>query len=155
ASPNPSATANATTSSEASFRALKSELSIRPLFHQKEPRVKAHVLVAFLGYALWVTLKHLLQRRPAIVPQSSASEADNAQPFSPMKTLALLSTLQSADIVLPTTDGREIRLRRITEPTAEQKSLLHQLQLSLPDRTTLTRLYTPTSRMITSSLSPG
>jgi hypothetical protein len=45
---------------EASFRALKSELSIRPLFHQKEPRVKAHVLVAFLGYAWWVTLKHLL-----------------------------------------------------------------------------------------------
>jgi hypothetical protein len=42
--------------------------------------------------------------------------------------------LQSADIVLPTTDGREIRLRRITEPTAEQKSLLHQLGLSLPDR---------------------
>src|ERR1022692_1985566 len=57
------------TEAEASFRALKSELSIRPLFHQKEPRVKAHVLVAFLGYALWVTLKHLLQRRAAIVPQ--------------------------------------------------------------------------------------
>ena len=56
------------TEAEASFRALKSELSIRPLFHQKEPRVKAHVLVAFLGYALWVTLKHLLQRRPAIGP---------------------------------------------------------------------------------------
>jgi transposase len=122
------------TEAEASFRALKSELSIRPLFHQKEPRVKAHVLVAFLGYALWVTLKHLLQRRSAIVPQSSASEADNAQPFSPMKALALLSTLQSADIVLPTTDGREIRLRRITEPTAEQKSLLHQLGLSPPER---------------------
>ena len=122
------------TEAEASFRALKSELSIRPLFHHKEPRVKAHVLVAFLGYALWVTLKHLLQRRSAIVPQSSASEADNAQPFSPMKALALLSTLQSADIVLPTTDGREIRLRRITEPTAEQKSLLHQLGLSLPER---------------------
>jgi hypothetical protein len=50
-----------------------------------------------------------------------------------MKALALLSTLQSADIV-PTTDGREIRLRRITEPTAEQKSLLHQLGLSLPER---------------------
>jgi transposase len=122
------------TEAEASFRALKSELSIRPLFHQKEPRVKAHVLVAFLGYALWVTLKHLLRRRSAIDPQSSASEADNAQPFSPRKALALLSTLQSADIVLPTTDGREIRLRRITEPTAEQKSLLHQLGLSLPER---------------------
>jgi len=64
------------TEAEASFRALKSELSIRPLFHQKEPRVKAHVLVAFLGYALWVTLKHLLQRRPAIVPQPSPSAVE-------------------------------------------------------------------------------
>jgi transposase len=122
------------TEAEASFRALKSELSIRPLFHQKEPRIKAHVMVAFLGYALWVTLKHLLQRRSAVVPQPSASGGNNAQPLSPMKALALLSTLQSADIVLPTTDGREIRLRRITEPTAEQKSLLHQLGLSLPER---------------------
>ena len=122
------------TEAEASFRALKSELSIRPLFHQKEPRVKAHVLVAFLGYALWVTLKHLLQRRPATVPQSSANGVDNAESFSPMKALALLSTLQSADIVLPTTDGREIRLRRITEPTTEQKSRLHRLGLSLPER---------------------
>jgi transposase len=122
------------TEAEASFRALKSELSIRPLFHQQEPRVKAHVMVAFLGYALWVTLKHLLKRRPAIVPQSSASGAVNVPPFSPVKALALLSTLQSADIVLPTTDGREIRLRRITEPTTEQKSLLHQLGLTPPER---------------------
>jgi transposase len=122
------------TEAEASFRALKSELSIRPLFHQLEPRVKAHVMVAFLGYALWVTLKHLLKRRPAILPHPSAGGAENTQPLSPMKALALLSTLQSADIVLPTTDGREIRLRRITEPTAEQKSLLHQLGLSLPGR---------------------
>jgi transposase len=122
------------TEAEASFRALKSEVSIRPLFHQKEPRVKAHVMVAFLGYALWVTLKHLLKRRPPIVPRPTASGVENAQPFSPMKALALLSTLQSADIVLPTTEGREIRLRRITEPTAEQKSLLHQLGLTLPER---------------------
>jgi transposase len=120
------------TEAEASFRALKSELSIRPLFHQKEPRVKAHVMVAFLGYAMWVTLKHLLKRRPAIIPQPSVSGVDNAQPLSPMKALALLSTLQSADIVLPTTDGREVRLRRITEPSAEQTSLLHQLGLNLP-----------------------
>jgi transposase len=121
------------TEAEASFRALKSELSIRPLFHQKEPRVKSHGMVAFLGYALWVTLKHLLQRRPAIVPQPSASGVNNAQPMSPLKALALLSTLQSADIVLPTTDGRESRLRRITEPSLEQKSLLHQLGISLPE----------------------
>ena len=58
--------------------------------------MKAHVLVAFLGYALWVTLKHLLQRS-AIVPQPSASGADQCQSLSPMKALALLSTLQSAD----------------------------------------------------------
>src|SRR5712691_6077641 len=121
------------TEAEASFRALKSELSIRPLFHQLEPRVKAHVMVAFLGYALWVTLKHLLKRRPAMVPKPSASGVDNAQPLSPMRALALLSTLHSADIVLPGTDGHEIRLRRITEPTVEQKSLLQQLGISLPD----------------------
>src|SRR5260370_3224521 len=121
------------TEAEASFRALKSELSIRPLFHQLEPRVKAHVMVAFLGYALWVTLKHSLKRRPAMVPKPSASGVDNAQPLTPLRALALLSTLQSADIVLPTTHGHEIRLRRITEPTAEQKSLLQQLGLSLPE----------------------
>jgi transposase len=121
------------TEAEASFRALKSELSVRPLFHQLEPRVKAHIMVAFLGYALWVTLKHLLKRRTPGVPKPSASGVDNAQPMTPMRAIALLSTLQSADIVLPTTDGREIRLRRITEPTSEQKSLLRQLGISLPE----------------------
>lgn len=104
---------------EAAFRALKSELSIRPLFHQLERRVKAHVLVAFLGYALWVTLKHLLKAKHS--------------ELSPARVLALLATLQSADIVLPTTDGREIRLRRITEPTGEQKRLLVQLGINLPE----------------------
>ncbi len=121
------------TEAEASFRALKSELSVRPLYHQLEPRVKAHILVAFLGYALWVTLKHLLKRRPPVVSQPSVSGVDNAQPMMPMRAIALLSTLQSADIVLPTIDGREIMLRRITEPTAEQKSLLRQLGISLPE----------------------
>ena len=121
------------TEAEASFRALKSELSVRPLFHQLEPRVKAHVMVAFLSYALWVTLKHLLKCRPPFVPTPSVSGIDNAQPMTPMKAISLLSTLQSADIVLPTTDGHEIRLRRITEPTTEQKSLLRQLGISLPE----------------------
>jgi hypothetical protein len=127
------------TEAEASFRALKSELSIRPLFHQLEPRVKAHVMVAFLGYALWVTLKHLLKRWAAISPRPSVSGVTDAQPLSAMKALALLSTLQSADIVLPTTDGRDIRLRRITEPTTEQKALLQQLGLALPERFELNR----------------
>jgi transposase len=103
---------------EGAFRALKSELSIRPLFHQLERRVKAHVMVAFLGYALWVTLKHLLKGKQS---EWSASRA-----------LAELATLQSADIVLPTTDGREIRLRRITEPTEAQRKLLSQLGIELP-----------------------
>jgi transposase len=125
------------TEAEVSFRALKSELSIRPLFHQLESRVKAHVMVAFLGYALWVTLKHLLKARTAMVAQPPVGTAD--RPLSAMKALALLSTLQTADIVLPTTDGREIRLRRITEPTAEQKALLHQLDLTLPERFEINR----------------
>ena len=62
------------TEAEAAFRALKSELSIRPIFHQLERRVKAHVLVAFLGYALWVTLKHLLVRKnPTTSPAKALS----------------------------------------------------------------------------------
>jgi transposase len=106
------------TEAEAAFRALKSALLIRPLFHQLERRVKAHILVAFLGYALWVTLKHLLER--------------NHSGLSPVQALALLSTLQSADIVLPTTDGREIRLRRVATPDPQQQQLLDQLGLSVP-----------------------
>jgi transposase len=125
------------TEAEASFRALKSELSIRPLFHQLESRVKAHGLVGFLGYALWVTLKHLLQR--PIISQLSSSGAAVAQPISASKALSLLSNLHSADIVLPTTDGREICLRRITELTTEQKSLLQQLGLTLPAHFELNR----------------
>ena len=126
------------TEAEASFRALKSELSIRPLFHQKERRVKAHVMVAFLGYALWVTLKHLLQRRPGLMKSPKAG-VGIVQPFTPMQALAVLSKLHSGDIVLPTTDGREIRLRRVTEPTAEQKSLLDLLGISFPDRLSFNR----------------
>ncbi len=108
------------TEAEAVFRTLKSVLSIRPIFHQLERRAKAHILVAFLGYAMWVTLKHLL------LGKRSA--------FTPARALDLLSQLHSADIVLPTTDGHEIRLRRVTEPTAEQQSLLDELGISLPKR---------------------
>jgi transposase len=106
------------TEAEAAFRALKSELAIRPVFHQLERRAKAHVLVAFLGYALWVTLKHLLHR--------------GGTGLTPTRALALLATLQSADIILPTTDGREIRLRRVTQPTPEQQQLLDQLEITIP-----------------------
>jgi transposase len=105
---------------EAAFRTLKSELAIRPLFHQLERRVKAHVLVAFLGYALLVTLKHLLKR--------SASE------YSPAEALKSLSTLHSVDIVLPTIDNKEIWLRRITKLDDNQEKIFHQLQLQLPER---------------------
>ena len=106
------------TEAEAAFRALKSELAVRPVFHQLERRAKAHLLVAFLGYALWVTLKHLLRRQ--------------GTGLTPAQALALLATLQSADIVLPTTDGREIRLRRVVTPTPAQQALLDQLEIIIP-----------------------
>jgi len=82
--------------------------------------VKAHVLVAFLGYALQVTLKHLLKR--------SGSE------YSPAQALKRLAAIRSVDIVLPTVEGREIWLRRIAKLDEEQQSILHQLQLHLPER---------------------
>ena len=104
---------------ESAFRTLKSELAIRPLFHQLEKRVKAHVLVAFLGYALQVTLKHLLKR--------SGSE------YSPGEALKRLGEIRSVDIVLPTVEGREIRLRRITKLDDQQQNILHQLQVQWPE----------------------
>ncbi len=100
---------------EAAFRTLKSESAIRPLFHQLEKRVKAHVLVAFLGYALQVTLKQLLKR--------SGSE------YSPAEALKRLGEIRSVDIVLPTVEGREIWLRRITKLDDEQQTILCQLQV--------------------------
>jgi transposase len=103
---------------EAAFRTLKSELAIRPLFHQLERRVKAHILVAFLGYALWVTLKHRIRQR--------------GTGLTPARALAALVTVQTADIILPTTDGREIRLRRVATPTREQQRLLDQLDVTIP-----------------------
>jgi len=113
------------TEAEAAFRVLKSPLAIRPIFHQLESRTKAHVLVAFLGYALWVTLKHsLVGKKPEI---------------SPAQALAIASTLYSTDVVLPTTEGFEIRLRRITTPTQEQRALFDGLGIEVPDRLNLAR----------------
>ena len=82
--------------------------------------MKAHVLVAFLGYALLITLKHLLKR--------SASE------HSPAQALKRLSELYSVDIVLPTVEGREIWLRRISKREHDQERLLQQLRVELPER---------------------
>jgi hypothetical protein len=108
------------TEAEAAFRTLKSELAIRPIWHQKDTRVQAHILVAFLGYALWVTLKHTLRR--------------SGSPLSPQRALDCLRRIKSGDILLETTDGRTLRLRRISRPGPRQQLLLDQLQLTLPER---------------------
>lgn len=105
---------------EASFRALKSELLVRPIWHHKESRVQAHILVAFLGYALWVTLKHSLKHKRLSL--------------SPMKALHLAGKIQSGDILLETTDGRKLSLRRISRPDKEAKELLKTLEIHLPER---------------------
>jgi len=108
---------------EAVFRSLKSELLIRPIWHQKEKRVQAHILVAFLGYALWVTIKQTLKR---------AGIAS-----SPWKTLNALKNIHSGDIVMQTvgeSHPHEIRLRRIFTPDKEQSLLLAALNVTLPKK---------------------
>jgi hypothetical protein len=105
---------------EAAFRALKSELAIRPIWHQKQDRVQAHILVAFLGYALWITLKHTLNRAGASL--------------SPQHALHRLRGIKSGDLLLETTDDRTLRLRRVSRPDAAQQELLDQLRLPLPER---------------------
>jgi len=108
------------TEAEAAFRIHKSDLSIRPVWHQKEERVKAHILVCFLAYVLWKTLEKW---------QSQAGLGN-----SPRTLLEELRTIQSADVVLPTTDGRELKIRCVVRPDKAQQDLLARLGLNLPDR---------------------
>jgi hypothetical protein len=103
---------------EAAFRTLKSDLGLRPIYHQVEKRVEAHIFVAFLAYALAVTLK---QRLETLAPG-----------LTPRAVLEKLGTIQMLDVCFPTTDGRWLIMPRYTQPEPEQQLLLHRLHLSLP-----------------------
>jgi len=108
------------TDAEAAFRIQKSELAIRPVWHQRADRVQAHILVCFLAYVLWKTLEQW-QRRAGLGQ-------------SPRTILDELRRIQSTDVVLPTEDGRELRLRCVVRPDAAQAALLDRLGLDLPAR---------------------
>ncbi|HUU22687.1 MAG TPA: IS1634 family transposase [Phycisphaerae bacterium] len=103
---------------EAAFRCLKSDLAIRPVHHQLEQRVEAHIFVAFLGYCLMVTLKNLL--RP------------HAPGLTPRAVLEKLGTIQMVDVQVPTTDGRWLTMPRHTQPEPEHRMILATLGLTLP-----------------------
>ena len=103
---------------EAAFKTMKSELGLRPIYHRLEPRVEAHILVAFLAYCLAVTLRQRLQ---ALAPG-----------LTPKAVLEKLAAIQMLDVCFPTTDGRRLVMPRYTEPTPEQQILLHTLKLNLP-----------------------
>jgi hypothetical protein len=115
------------TEAEWAFRITKDELEIRPIWHHKQDRAKAHILVCFLAYALW---KMGCGRRSPAGCTAPAS--------APRTLLSELAKIKSGDIVLPaqTADGVEktIRLRHVTEPEASQAVLLHRLGLQLPRR---------------------
>ena len=110
------------TEAEAAFRIHKSELAIRPIWHQKAERIQAHILVCFLGYALWKTLQQW---------QSRAGLGD-----SPRTILTELSRISAADVVLPLAGGsaRELRIRCVVRPDRSQAILLDRLGLKLPER---------------------
>jgi transposase len=108
------------TEAEAAFRIHKTDLSIRPIWHQKEERVLAHILVCFLAYVLWKTLGQLCRQ---------AGLGDE-----PRRVLNELAEIRLVDVVLPTRDGTEIRQRCVSRPTEHQQILLDQLQLRLPFR---------------------
>jgi transposase len=105
---------------EAAFKCLKSELGIRPIYHQLEHRVEAHILIAFLAYCLTATLKHRLQA--------------HAPGLTPRAMLEKLAAIQALDVWLPTTDGRCLVMPRYTEPEADLALLLYQLKLTLPQQ---------------------
>jgi transposase len=105
---------------EAAFKCLKSDLGIRPIHHQLEHRVDAHILVAFLAYCLTVTLRHRLRM--------------HAPGLTPRAVLEKLAGIQMLDVSFPTTDGRRLIMPRYTEPSPEQALLLHHLSLVLPQQ---------------------
>jgi transposase len=103
---------------EEAFKTFKSDLNLRPIHHQIEKRVEAHILVAFLGYCLHMTLKMKLS---------------NAAPgLTPRAALQSLSAIQMLEVHVPTRDGRELIMPRYTEPEAQQKMVLEKLGLTLP-----------------------
>ena len=103
---------------EQAFKELKSDLAIRPIYHQRDDRIEAHIFVAFVAYCLMVTLKHRLR---ALAPG-----------LTPRAVLEKLATIQMVDVQLPTTDGRQIVLSRYTQPERDVQLLLQRLKLSLP-----------------------
>ena len=105
---------------EAAFKTLKSELGIRPIYHQLGHRVEAHIFVAFLAYCLLVTLKNRLQ---ALAPG-----------LTPRAVFEKLTTIHMLDVYLPTTDGRWLVMPRFTQPEPDQAILLHKLKLELPQQ---------------------
>jgi len=107
------------TEAEEAFRIHKTDLRIRPVWHQKEHRVDAHILVCFLAYVVWKTLGQMCRR---------AGLGDE-----PRRVLGELSRIRLVDVVLRTRDGREIRRRCVTRPDEHQAILLHRLGLTLPE----------------------
>jgi len=103
---------------EEAFKNLKGDLAIRPIFHQLERRVEAHIFVAFLAYCLQITLQRRLH---ALAPGLTARSA-----------LEKFAAVQMIDVHLPTTDGRELLLTRYTQPEPELQLLIQQLKLNLP-----------------------
>jgi hypothetical protein len=103
---------------EEAFRNLKGDLAVRPIYHQNEQRVEAHIFVSFLAYCLHVTLG---QRLHTLAPG-----------LTPRRVLEKFAALQMIDVHLPTTDGREIILTRTTQPEPELRLLLDKLKLQLP-----------------------
>ena len=103
---------------EEAFKNLKGDLAIRPIFHQSQARIEAHIFVAFLAYCLHVTLK---RRLAALAPG-----------LTPRSVLEKFSAVQMIDVVVPTTDGRELQLTRTTQPEPDLKLLLDKLRLELP-----------------------
>ena len=114
------------TEAEAAFRIQKSDLRIRPVWHQKPTRTKGHILVCFLAYALWKTLAGW---------QSRAGLGS-----SPRTVLEELQRIQSVDVVLPLEDGGELRLRCVVRPDKAQALLLDRLGLKLPQRLRMPRM---------------
>jgi len=106
------------TEAEAAFRIQKSDLRVRPVWHQKEDRVQAHILVCFLAYVLWKTLRQMAR---------AVGLGDE-----PRRIFEELGKTSLVDVILPTRTGPPIRRRCVRRPTDHQAILLDRLSFALP-----------------------
>ena len=110
------------TDAEDAFKINKSDLHLRPIWHKKDDRIKAHVFVCFIAFVLWKTF--------GMMCKNAGLGDEPRRVFNELKRICMI------DVVLMTSDGKELKIRTVPRPEKPLQTLLYHLKLNLPERLT-------------------